>query len=390
MHRFLIVLALSGCLIGDATSDGGDDGNGGPDDIGISPDAIDPANLTIGFNDGYVDELNFYPDYFAIDTTHEHLCHTYVNWNVMDQAPGAGDPTDSASRAYIDAWLTEAQHHCDEVLLSFKSHVHMTAAPAALTTYASAFDRFAANNWTTETGYTGSFAYTPWNEPNNAADAGDGLGIVIDPRLAARYYLVAEKSCRSHGCKVAAGDFASNGNMWDDFEWNCQNDAVATGDLCKQKSSANSGNKPASYLDKYKNEIVNEATSVGLPSGFRPAYFAYHGWHDANNYLNFSDHCTAYDNCALRKVLRSMSGSWAGAEIWDSEDGAGQQSAPNDGDQACTAAFMVRLQTISTRVRRMYVTRLHGGNGGLIHDDHSVRPALDVFAHRDRTRAGCS
>jgi hypothetical protein len=382
----LVVFATS-CTIGDPTVDDGDDGPGGPDDIGVQPFAEDPANLNIGFNDGSADEFNYYDDFFQSGIHNgPRLCHTYVAWNIADQAPHNGTVTDPATRAYLDDWLAKAQGHCDEALISFKAPGH--GNPPATSTYAAAFEKFAATSWATETGFTGSFAFTPWNEPNNAADAGTGLGVAIDARVAARYYLAAERSCRKHGCKVAAGDFASNGDMWDAFEWNCANDNVAPSELCKSRSSANSGTQAASYLDRYKNEIVNSASDFGLPGGFRPEYFAYHGWHDANRFLDAGDHCSTYATCALRRILRSLGGSWDGAQIWDTEDGAGQSESPDDHDQACTAAFMVRLQAITSRVRRLYVTRLHGGGGQLIRDGHVARPALGIFANRRTTYDG--
>lgn len=393
IRKLSFALALSllvGCMIGgDEDLDGGEDGDGGPDDLPILASASDPTHLNVGFNDGYVEQFGYYDDYFkTADAIHfgPRLCHTYVQWNVANQAPGAGDVTDSSTRAYLDHWLSKAEGHCDEALISFKSHSH-GQAPAA-SSFQTAFDKFVSTNWKAETGFSGAFSFTPWNEPNNGADDGNGLGTPIDARLAARYYLVAEAACRKHGCKVAAGDFASNGNMWDAFEWNCANDNVAEADLCKTKSSANPSKAPASYLDKYKNEIVNRAVDYGLPKGFKPGYFAYHGWHDANEFLHDGAHCTAYANCALRRILRSLAGAWEGVEIWDTEDGAGQSDAPDDHDQACTAAFMIRLQTITSRVRRMYVTRLHGGGGGLIHDDHSPRLALNIFAKRRTTYDG--
>ncbi len=150
--------------------------------------------------------------------------------------------------------------------------------------------------------------------------------------------------------------------MWNDFEWNCANDNVAESQLCKTKSS-------------------------GLPAGFRPEYFAYHGWHDSNEYINDASHCSTYGDCALRRILQSLGGSWGGVAIWDSEDGFGQNVAIADGEQACAAAFDLRLLTISRRVHRLYITRLHGGGGQLL-DGHTARPAMDVLAKRDRTAPG--
>jgi hypothetical protein len=404
MVRYVLPSALAllmltpSCVIGsddgfEPTPDGNDpgtDGDGNADAIGITPLATDPSNLNIGFNGADASEFGYYPDYFQTAnaiTFGPNLCHTYVQWNVADQAPHAGTVDDHHSRAYLDDWLSKAQGHCGEALISFKTIGVHGAAPGA-DTYQQAFDKFAATDWAAETGFTGKLSVTPWNEPNNKADAGNGLGVVIEARLAARYYLAAEAACRKHGCTVAAGDFASNGDMWDSFEWNCANDNVNPGELCKSKSAANPGNAAASYLDLYKNEIVNSATSYGLPKGFRPEFFAYHGWHDANEYLDNAQHCDSYDNCALRRILRSLGGSWANVEIWDSEDGAGQTQTPNDHDQACTAAFMLRLQAITSRVRRMYITRLNGGGGQLITTGHVARPALGIFAQRKQSYDG--
>ena len=80
---------------------------------------------------------------------------------------------------------------------------------------------------------------------------------------------------RAHGCKVAAGDFASNGTMWNAFEWNCANDNVAPRGLCTSKSAELADGAAASYLDRYKNEIVASATRYGLGNGFRPEQLAY-------------------------------------------------------------------------------------------------------------------
>src|SRR5262249_23241051 len=150
---------------------------------------------------GFPGQFDYYADYFAHDVGHgPRLCRAYFQWNVAEQAPHAGDAGDPGSRAFVDAWLAAAEGRCDEALGSFKAH-HHEAAPSAAQ-FAAAFEKFAATNWAAETGFTGAFAFTPWNEPNNAADDGSGLGVAIDARLAARYFLAAERSCRAHGCKV--------------------------------------------------------------------------------------------------------------------------------------------------------------------------------------------
>ena len=293
---------------------------------------------------------------------------------------------DHSSRAFIADWLAKAQGKCDEALISFKAM--KPGDPPATATFADAFEKFVKINWAAEAGFTGKLAYTAWNEPNNGDDAGNGLGKVIPPRVAARYYLVAERACRKHGCKVAAGDFASNGNMWDDFRWNCSNDNVQPSQLCATKSSMNPDGRGPSYLDIYKNEIHNRAPDLGLGTGFRPKYFAYHGWHDTNRYLNAGDHCTSYETCTLRRLLRALRGSWGDVVIWNTEDGVGQTTAPDDREQACAAAFLLRLNTISPRIKRLYITRLRGGPGTLVRADDTLRPAYNVLAGRQLQFAG--
>jgi hypothetical protein len=384
--RTLSLCALAtGCLATDDDIDEiGDDGEDGEEET-VAVAHADAMQLNIGFNNGYASQFAYYPDFFDTAVAPgPRLCHAYVQWNVADQAPWSGSIADHSSRAFIDDWLQKAEGHCDEALISFKS---MSAGdPPSTSAFARAFERFVATDWAAETGFTGELAYTPWNEPNNGARSGNGLGVIIDARVAARYYLAAERACRQHGCKVAAGDFASNGNMDDDFRWNCANDNVEPSRLCATKSSMNPQGVRASYLDRYKNEIANRATEFGLPQGFRPRYFAYHGWHDTNRYLDADAHCSTYETCTLRRLLRSLRGSWGNVVIWNTEDGIGQTSAPDDHDQACGAAFLLRLSTISSRVKRLYLTRLRGGPGTLL-VGHTPRPALTVLAQRQRTFA---
>jgi hypothetical protein len=374
--RILVLLVLAGCMVGDEPIEAdGDDGE-------ITAEATgDPHRLNIGFNDGHVDQFGYYADYFDATPYHPgpRLCHAYIAWDVATRPPHSGDVTDPSARAFLDNWLAQAEGHCDDALISFKAHAH--GAPPATSTYANAIEKFAAVDWRAEAGFTGTISLTPWNEPNNGADAGDGLGAPIDARVAARYYLAAERACRKHACKVAAGDFASNGDMWNDFEFNCRNDNVAPSDLCKHKSSVNPDGKGASYLDRYKNEIVDRAEEFGLPAGFRPEVFAYHGWHDSNSYLNVASHCSTYGSCVLRRILKSLGGSWGHVVLWNTEDGVGQNVDPGDATQACAAAFMLRLEAITPRVHRLYLTRLHGGGGQLL-DGHAPRPALTVFEQR--------
>jgi hypothetical protein len=314
------------------------------------------------------------------------LCHWYVPWNVAQQPEGS--PTSPKSLAHLKGWLHAAGGQCSEALISFQAEA--AASPPTQAEYKAAFLAFLDTPWAAQTGFTGSFSFTPWNEPNNPAGDGNGLGTVIAPELAATYYLTAERQCASHGCKVAAGDFASNGNFWNDFEWNCANDNVAAADLCKTPSSMNTTGKPASYLDRYKDYIANHAADYSLGAGFRPKYFAFHGWHDINEYLDADRKCGTYGDCATRRLLQSLGGSWGGVEIWDTEVGVGQNQAYPPAKQACGAAFLLDMTALDRRITRMYYTRLHGGNEQLL-DGHTPLPALGVLASRRPSAAGkCS
>lgn len=390
LHVACLISVAAGCVVGDDEDlDGDPDGAGDTGEDGgnievIEAGMIDPANVNVGFNNGYAEQFGYFPTFFNATNAVKpaaRLCHAYVQWNVANQAPGTGSVADHSTRAFIADWLSKAQGQCDEALISFKSM--KPGSPPPTTTFAAAFEKFAATNWAAETGFTGTLAYTPWNEPNNGDNAGNGLGVEIPARVAARYFLAAARSCKKHGCKVAAGDFASNGNMWDDYRWNCANDNVAPKDLCRTKSGLNPDGRGASYLDIYKNEIVNRAVEFGFAKGYRPEYFAYHGWHDTNRYLNEGDHCSTYETCTVRRLLRSLSGSWGGVVIWNTEDGVGQFStnAPDDRAQACGAAFQIRLHTISRRIKRLYLTRLKGGPGTLI-SAAGPRPAMKLLTAR--------
>jgi hypothetical protein len=391
LHLLAILALAAGCLAGDDEAldigDIEDDGEDGEEEDYV-PFAGDVKKLNVGFNNGYASQFAYFPQFFSQSVpSPARLCHAYVQWNVAHQPPGFGSVADHSTRAFIADWLARAQGHCDEALISFKSM--SPGDPPSTPAFAAAFEKFVATDWAAETGFTGTFAFTAWNEPNNGHRTGNGLGKPIPPRVAARYYLAAERACRTHGCKVAAGDFASNGSMWDDFRWNCANDNVAPRRLCDRKSSMNPEGRRASYLDVYKNEIANRATRFGFPRGFRPKYFAYHGWHDTNRYLNAGDHCSTYRTCTLRRLLRALRGSWGDVVIWNTEDGIGQfaDSAPTDRQQACGAAFLLRLHTISPRVKRVYLTRLSGGPGRLL-DNGVPRPAFHVLAKRRRHVSG--
>jgi hypothetical protein len=365
---FALVLGACGVATDEQTNEGEQTG-----EINGSPESI-----AIGFNGG-PDQFDYWPDFFDVETakTNARLCHTYLAWNVADEPDGPPDPqARSGTRAWFEAWLDQAKDECKEALISFQAHA--PGAPPTEAEFAGALERFLATPWTNL-----DLAIAPWNEPNNGDVAGDGLGQPIEPELAARYYLSTARLCAANGCKAVAGDFASNGNFWNDFEWNCAPENVDPNrpSDCTNPSPLARGRGP-SYLDRYKAVIVGHANEYGLGDGFRPAAFAYHGWHDVNEYLHKNDHCNTYDDCATRRVLKNLGGTWGGVEIWDTEVGIGQSDAPDDNAQGCGAAFLLRLHALSARIQRIYITRLHNGGGQLL-NDHTPRPAMLVLAKRE-------
>lgn len=353
-----------------------------------------PQALDIGFNGG-PDQFDYWNDFFGAQTVKPgpRLCHTYLVWTVADEPAGAPDAkAKPGTRAWFEAWLGAAKGHCDEALISFQAHAD-GGAPSEKA-FADALRKFLNTPWRARTGFAGAMAIAPWNEPNNGAHDGNGLGKPIEPERAARYFLSAAHLCASHGCTAVAGDFASNGNFWNDYEWNCRPGDVDANDpsRCRAPTPLAQGRGP-SYLDRYKAVILNHADDkeYGLGKGFRPAAFAYHGWHDVNGYLATGDHCGDYGSCAVRRVLKNLGGSWAGVPIWDTEVGVGQFSdrAPSDEQQACAAAFLLRVHAKpSARIKRVYITRLHGGPGRLVESDHMARPAMLVLAKRESTYSG--
>jgi hypothetical protein len=388
----LAAVCVSACS---ATSD--DDGAASTDD---SEEALagNAKKINVGFNVGLADNIPYLHDYFAYAKTIQpgpRLCHTYLQWNIADEAEGIGtEGSANAHRPGFEYWLQQVAGKCDEALISFKSTTN-DAAPS-VSDYSTAFGKFLSTPWSEETGFNGTFAFTAWNEPNNPEGAGTGLGVVIAPETAAGYFMAAESQCRANGgCKVAAADFASNGTWWSAYEQNCADDTVAEDELCVEKSPENKSNLGPSYLDRYKNFIVNHANDdlFKLGNGFRPAYFAFHGWHDINEYLDKGDPCETYDTCVTRRLLKSVGGSWQNAKIWDTETGI-DQSANDvimDGDQACGAAFVLRLTALSSRIERIYITRLHNGGtpiGGALLRGNALRPAGVVLAERELTYSG--
>ena len=342
--------------------------------------------INIGFNAGFQEQLQYLPDFNTKTSIHlgPRLCHEYVDWRV---AEGAGSKNANLVAEFnkLGSWLGAAQGVCDEALISFKSTA--TAAAPSVSRFETDFKLFLDTDWKTITGFEGTMSFTAWNEPNNPEEPGNGLGVVIEPETAAGYWLAASRQCKLHGgCKVAAGDFASNGNWWNAYEQNCKDDTVAPKDLCNTLSDVADKGAKASYLDRYKNFIVNHVTDYGFGKSFKPEYFAFHGWHDANMYLKDHDHASDYDTSVVRRVLRSLQGGWGGAKIWDTEVGVDQSATDtiDDDEQACGAAFLLRLHAISPRIERMYYTRLHNGGdkGGALLDGKNLRPAGKVLAER--------
>ncbi len=372
----MVFFALGGC------------GAPGPDESSTSSTeelSGSPEAINIGFNGG-PDQFAYFTEFWNSSSVQPgpRLCHTYLSWNVALQKPGQGAANEQGSRAFFEDWLAHAEGHCQEALVSFKSYPRSqggtgneapsTTSPPSVDAFAKAFEAFRATKWA---GWTGTFSFTPWNEPNNGAGSGDGLGRALSPDEAADYYLAMRHLCAEPGCKVAAGDLASNGGMVDDFQWNCPDDNVAPGSLCRQ----------ASYLDRYKNYIANHADDAAfkLGRGFRPEYFAFHPWHDVNDYLDAKDHCSTEKGCSTRALLKNLGGSWGGVKLWDTEIGVGQDGNPSVGDetQACGAAFLLRLTAnLSRRITRIYYTRLHNGNPQLI-SGSTPRPAMKVLADRE-------
>lgn len=328
-----------------------------------------PGQLDIGFN-GPTDQFPFVDSFVANEKNKTRLCHTYITWKAADEptglpfGPNAAEPKDG-TRAYFEYYLSKAEGHCNEVLLSFKA-LNPQAVPTAKA-YAEAMDRFFAVPWKKNTGFTGRFAFTAWNEPNNKADDGNGLGNPIPPDVAAHYFLALASRCKKHDCTVAAGDFASNGNMWLAYD-----------------------GKSGSYMDTYKNTIEKDAGGYpNLDAGFRPHAFALHGWHDVNVYIDNGNKAANTDTSVVRKLVASLNEkTWKGVEIWDTETGAGQKKAVNDDEQACAAAFLMQNHTVDGRITRMYLTRLHRGTTSLYGaSPDAPRPAATLLQNR-QTSAG--
>jgi hypothetical protein len=350
-------------------------------------------NLNIGFN-GKADQFSYQTTFY--DATNAYYrsigrsampgtrhCHTYISWDIAQQGVGTGDINTEGTRAWFEDWLNHAAGQCDEALITFKyiSGVSTGTGFPTAAVFETAFQDFMNTSWT-YTGWHGTFAFTAWNEPNNGGGAGDGLSTPVDARLAADYYLAARKHCTPPSCTVAAGDFGSNGTLGQGFIQNCSNDVANP--LCSN----------ATYMDKYKHYLANDAASYGLGSGtsFRPEVFAYHAWDDVNDYINQTANCNSVNNhnCTTWVLLDSLSNpGWTNITIWDTEVGAGQDghTNPDPVTQACAASFLLNLTaTVSSRIWRVYYTRAYNSNGqvgSLYEGDGTEKPAFNVLADRN-------
>lgn len=312
----------------------------------------------------------------------ERYCHAYLSWDIAEQPVGSGNSNKEGTRSWFENWLSSAQGHCDEALITFKYVAGVSTGtgfptPAA---YEAAFVKFQQTSWF-YTGWTGRFLFTPWNEPNNGSPTGDGLHAVLDPQIAADYYLAIRKHCEPFRCMVAAGDFGSNGHLGEGYVQNCANDAAP---LCAN----------ATYMDAYKHYLMTDAPSYGLGHGmsFHPEIFAYHGWDDVNDYINKNPNCNSVSDasCTTYVLLKSLSqGTWKFVQIWDTEVGAGQdpQTNPDPVTQACAASFLLRLTaTAGRRITHIFYTKAYMSNGeywSLFDASGAEKPAFYVLADRN-------
>jgi hypothetical protein len=351
----------------------------------------DALNLNIGFNGPdaqfpyeaqFYDATNAYYRSIGLPgmpgTRH---CHAYLSWDIAEQAVGSGPISQEGSRSWFEDWLKHAEGQCDEALVTFKYVSGVTGGTAfpSVSDYETAFTTFLSTSWA-YTGWTGTFVYTPWNEPDNGSPSGDGLKTVLDAHTAADYYLAIRANCDPSNCTVAAGDFGSNGQLGNGYYQNCADDVQP---LCSN----------ATYMDTYKHYLVADAPSFGLAATFRPEIFAYHGWDDINDYINQTYKCNNVSDqvCTIYVLLNSLSqDTWANVRIWDDEVGAGQnpQTNPDPITQACAASFLLRLTAIAagSRIDRIYYTRpdeAGGGHWSLFDSSGAPKPAFYVLADRN-------
>lgn len=332
------------------------------------------APLQVGFN-GRTEQIEMIDHFYGQDDRGPRLCQYYTGWDTAVHVDG--EPDHPSGLAANIAWLDVAHESgCEEVLISFKAassadpDEEFDPVPPTPFEFMAAFSDYVTFDWEGLTGYAGSFAFAAWNEPNLNSGAGSGYpspGPGADPvvgaRLAAQYYLAAERICQSHDCVVAAVNFGSNGGSWVDYMTNCKEAAVPREEHCSKPSIHNTTNLGPSYLDLYRNEIANAATDFGLRPDFRPDIVAYHGWADTNAYLNGSRTCTGYDDCLLKRVMFAFRGTWGGAEIWNTEDGVGQpgfytHEEITDARQLDALEYLLGLAESEPRYTRLYYTHI--------------------------------
>lgn len=377
--------------------------------------------LSIGFNgadfSGADDQIPYIDQFYTATEQYyasidKHMpgvrrCHAYVSWDVALEPEGSGSPTIQGSRVWLESWLQAYSGHCDEALITFKwvvgvsCHYYTDCAGGADVEAApqpaevgNALHAFMHTSWP---GWSGRFAFTPWNEPNNPGASGDGFNnsIQVPARTDADYYLAMRRYCTPWAhCEIAAGDFASNGNHYEDFIQHCDNDTTT---LCAS----------GSYIDTFKFYLAHDATAYGLPPGFLPENFSFHGWSDANDYLHYLQNGTA-TNCytltspdcvtrltydAFSNALHHGNGPWNRVKYWDTEVGAGQNGNKYDKDptndqQAETAAFVLDLTgTVSNRFERLLYTRIWEPDGQwwsmFCSDGTTEKPSFTVWADRE-------
>lgn len=343
------------------------------------------------------------------------LCHIYTYWDIANRPPpGHRNPDTTHDPSKLRSWFEDAKtkEQCSEVLVTFQgaqkdgNGVEASPDPG---TFAKAVQKFLAP--TAEGGalgfWHGKIALTAWNEPNNKANGGNGLNEELSAQRAAEYYLSLENLCddpsQHLGCKVAAGDFASNGH-WGDYmrpdsdnfknagtlEWNCADPTKLkdSGNSCDGYSRFNPSHWGPSYLDRYMFHLASEwkqypHLKANTASGFRPAHWAYHAWHDVNSYVDSGLSCADYAHCGTRRLLWALGGDWAKSDIWDTEIAVPQpgHDGISDNDQACGAAFLVQLTLLSPRIDRVYYMWF-GRSPGYVFDNGRKRPAADVLAQK--------
>jgi hypothetical protein len=313
-------------------------------------------------------------------------CQAYLTWDIAEQPVGSGASGTEGTRSWFENWLANAVGHCNQPLITFKyqagTTTHDVGSYPSASDYEAAMVAFLATDWS-YAGWTGSplttFAYQPWNEPNNGAASGAGLTTAVPAKMAADYYLALRKHCTpGNGCTVAAGAFGSNGSLNATFPSNCPDGATT---VCSN----------ATYMDQYKIGMTNDAPNYGFTTAFRPEIVAYHGWDDVNNYINGNAvGCLSVTNpaCTAYVFVASNSGSWGNSVLWDSEVASGQSGSSSPGPymQACAAAHLFKVTGIaSNRFQRVYYTQPYVNTGqyfSLFTSNGTEKPAFAVVAGR--------